>query len=77
MADPRVDPSAYRNSAIRRASAIGHAEVVKVLAQHPQVAKTFSIMNISLYPVEVRPYIQKFCVDKVTRAKLAFIEEMK
>jgi hypothetical protein len=35
--DHRVDPSAYNNDAIRRASENGHVEVVKPLVSDPRV----------------------------------------
>jgi hypothetical protein len=35
--DPRVDPSAYNNDAIRWASKYGHVEVVKLLLNDPRV----------------------------------------
>jgi hypothetical protein len=37
LSDPRVDPSAKSNSAIREASQEGHFEIVKLLLSDPRV----------------------------------------
>ena len=37
LADPRVDPAARNNDAIRWASGNGHSEVVKLLLNDPRV----------------------------------------
>ena len=45
LADPRVDPSADNNFAIRIASEKGHMDVVKVLLADPRLSPDKPISN--------------------------------